>query len=73
MNLTASMKPTFWARFNLGNMIRRTARENILLSAANAQVYQRTLIEKTSTQLFAYNDESGSMYTRPALDAHYCN
>ena len=29
MNLTAQMKPTFWARFNLGNMIRRTARENI--------------------------------------------
>jgi hypothetical protein len=28
-NLTMSMKPAFWARFNLSNVIRRAARENI--------------------------------------------
>ena len=31
------------------------------------------MIEKTATQLYSYNGESGDMYTRPALDAHYVN
>ena len=43
------------------------------MSAANAELYQKTLIEKTATQLFEYNEENGNMYTRPTLDAHYCN
>ena len=79
-NLTTAMKPAFWQRFNLGNAIRRAARENIYrklirssnfisVSAANAQVYSRILVQKTATQLYEYNyDDVQLQYTKPAID-----
>lgn len=79
------MRPVFWHRFNLANIIRRTARENIYrksnhhshprlsVSAANAQVYQRDLVQKTGTQLFEYNhEEARCTYTRPTVDLQFC-
>jgi hypothetical protein len=44
------------------------------VSAANAQVYQKDLVQKTFTQLYEYNHEDlDGMYTRPSLDYHFCN
>lgn len=74
LSLTNSMRPVFWQRFNFFNMIRRAARENVYLSAANAEVYQKDLVQKTMTQLYEYNhDDLDGMYTRPTLDLQFCN
>ena len=41
----------------------------ILVSASNAQVYSRVLVQKTATQLFEYNhDDLSSLYTKPVID-----
>ena len=43
------------------------------MSAANAQVYQKDLVQKTATQLFEYNHEDlNGQLTRPAIDYHLC-
>ena len=44
------------------------------MSAANAQIYQRDLVQKTMTQLFEYNHEDMQCaYTKPAMDAYNLN
>ena len=41
------------------------------MSAANAQVYQRDLVQKTMVQLYEYNHEDmQAAYTKPAMDAY---
>ena len=46
----------------------------ILVSAANAQIYQRDLVQKTMTQLYEYNNEDmACAYTKPALDYYTLN
>lgn len=45
-----------------------------IVSASNAQVYQKDLVQKTLVQLYEYNDEDlDSMYTKPTLDLHFAN
>ena len=45
-----------------------------LVSAANAQIYQKDLVQKTMTQLFEYNHEDMQCtYTKPALDCYTLN
>ena len=39
------------------------------MSASNAQIYQKDLVQKTMTQLFEYNHHDlRGLYTRPTLD-----
>ena len=46
----------------------------ISVSAANAQIYQNILVQKTATQLCEYNFlDSQAMYTRPVLNLHWAN
>jgi hypothetical protein len=71
MNLSMAMKPAFWQRFSLLGMVRRNCVANIYLSAANAQVLQRDLVQKTMTQLYEYNQDSHLEYTRPTLDLYW--
>ena len=44
-----------------------------IVSASNAQNYQRVLVQKTMTQLNEYNDHANMIYTRPTLDLRYMN
>ena len=44
------------------------------VSAANAQIYERILVQKTMTQLHHYNYvHAEGIYTRPTLDLFYMN
>ena len=46
---------------------------NCIVSASNAEVYARVLVNKTSTQLFSYNhDFNFAMYSKPVIDFQTC-
>lgn len=45
-----------------------------IVSAANSQLYQKDLVQKTATQLFEYgHDHANGVYTKPLVELYWAN
>ena len=73
-SLASLMKPYFYRKLGLKQLLRSTLQQNILWSASRATALQHEIVQRSMTQFADHNyEELDGLFTRPTLDLYLCN
>lgn len=73
-SLGSLMKPHFYKKISIKQILRSQLRQNILWSASRASAWQHDIVQRSMHQFADHNhEELDGMFTRPTLDLYLCN
>ena len=73
-SLASLMKPHFYKKISIKQILRSQLRQNIFWASSRATALQHEIVQRSMAQLNEHNhEELDSIYTRPTLDLYLCN